>query len=160
MENAELTAKQSAFLREIATGPKWVPAFWPKWLTDLWIRDFFSTRGAALCLTPKGQAIVDHARAAEPLSRHEILVVVSASAAAQASILKDQVLAAVAQQLPDIDVSLVSAEGDLIDGQYMVLPCRGSTGPEGLRPMPPQELVDGVIEILERMAFLEATTLQ
>lgn len=160
MENAGLTAQQSAFLRAIASGPRPIPTVWPKWLTDLWIRDYVSTRGVAMVVTPRGLVEVERARAAEPAARHQILIVVGPSAADRARSLKDQVLAAVAQTQPDIDVTMVAAEEDLVDGAYMVLPCRGSTGPGGLRPMPPQYLVDGVIEVLQRMAFLEAPTLQ
>lgn len=160
MESAELSAQQSAFLRAIASGPRPIPTVWPKWLTDLWIRDYVSTQGMALVLRPKGETELKRARAAEPPTRHEILIVVSASAADRARALKDQVLAAVAQTQPGIDVTLVAAEGDLVDGDYMVLPCRGTTGPGGLRPMPPPELVDNVIDVLQSMAFLEAPTLQ
>ena len=160
MENAGLTAQQNAFLRAIASGPRPIPTVWPKWLTDLWIRDYVSTRGTAFVLRPKGETELERALAAEAPTRHEILIVVSASAADRARGLKDEVLAAMAQSHPDIDVTLVTAEGDLVDGAYMVLPCRGSTGAGGLRPMPPHEIVDGVIDVLQGMAFLEALTLQ
>ena len=134
-----------------------IPPHWPKWLTDLWMRDLVTTEGARFVLTSRGRAQIEAPRPAEP---HEILIIVGASYEAPAKRAKAETLAALEAAFPGTVFSMLLAEEDLVDGSHMVIPCRGKIGASGLRPMPQAELVAGVVATLEHLRFLEAPALQ
>lgn len=158
MENAELTGQQRAFLREIDAGPKCFPDVWPKWFTDLWIRDYFSSRGRALHLTAKGKAEIRSA----PDDRHELVLVVGASSKEVADLSWREVLPELEREFPSVAFKLHVADVDFVDqGRYMVVPFRGNIGDgAGLRPMPPAALVERAAAAIERLRFLELGALQ
>lgn len=158
MENAELTAQQRAFLRGIEAGPKTFPDVWPKWLTDLWIRDFFSSRGRTLHLTEKGKAEIPPDAETEV----ELVVVVGISSKAAAAGAWRAALPELEHEFPAVAFSLHVAQADFVDdGRYMVVPFRGNIGDgTALRPMPPAGLVDAVGSTLDRLRFLEQATVQ
>lgn len=156
MSAPSISGQQADFMQRLATRPAPIPPHWPKWLTDLWIRDLVTTEGARFVLTSRGRAEL---QPREP-EAHEILIIVGASFEAAARAAKAETLAALQAAFPGTVFSMQLAEQDLIDGSHMVLPCRGTVGPGGLRPMPPAELLAGIAATLERMRFLEAPALQ
>lgn len=158
MENAELTAQQRAFLRGIEAGPKTFPDVWPKWLTDLWIRDYFSSRGRVLHLTKKGKAEIPP----DAEIGAELVVVVGISSKAAAAGAWRAALPVLKREFPAVGFKLHVARADFVDdGRYMVVPFRGSIGDgTALRPMPPAGLLDAVGRALDRLRFLEPVTVQ
>ena len=157
MSASSISGQQADFMQRLAARPVPIPPHWPKWLTDLWMRDLVTTEGARFVLTSRGRAQIEAPRPAEP---HEILIIVGASHEAPAKRAKVEALAALQAAFPGTVFSMLLAEEDLVDGSHMVIPCRGKIGASGLRPMPPAELVAGVVAALERLRFLEAPALQ
>ncbi len=157
MSASSISGQQADFMQRLADRPVPIPPHWPKWLTDLWMRDLVTTEGARFVLTLRGRAEIEAPRPAEP---HEILIIVGASHAAPAKRAKAETLAALQAAFPGAVFSMLLAEDDLVDGSHMVIPCRGKVGVGALRPMPPAELLAGVVAALERLRFLEAPALQ
>lgn len=158
MNDANSAALQAAFLRELSTRPKPLPPVWPRWLTDLWIRDLVTTRGETFVMTAKGRAELEHDPV--PAARHEFVIVVDAASRDAAAAAKPGLLEALVRRFPEVIFSLVSADCDFVDGgRYMLIPCRGSTGGT-LKPMPPAKLQAEIAEALEAMRFLDAPLLQ
>lgn len=157
MSASSISGQQADFMQRLAARPVAIPPHWPKWLTDLWMRDLVTTQGARFVLTERGRAAIAADGPAEP---HEILIIVGASFEAQARAAKAETLAALQAAFLGARFSMLLADQDLIDGSHMVLPCRGSAGLGGLRPMPPAELLTAVADRLEHLRFLEAPALQ
>lgn len=147
------TEQQTRFLHELALRDKECPTVWGRWLTDLWVKDYISTRNGRFFVTDKGRAWL--ASVETEIDRHELIIVVDASARGIAEATKAETIKALEHAIPGVIFTMISAESDFVDeGRYLVMPCRGSTGGP-LKPMPPPSLVRDAERVLERLRFLE-----
>ena len=91
------------------------------------------------------------------VEKHEFVIVVGPSRAEAARAIEAETLAALARRFDEAKFGLAVIDIDLVDGDYMLVPCRGSIGDGGsvLKPQPPATLYRAVEEALEELRFLK-----
>lgn len=95
------------------------------------------------------------------VEKHEFVIVVGPSHAAAAKAGEAETLAALARRFEEAQIGISVIDIDLVDGDYMLVPCRGSIGAEGsiLKPQPPEALYRAIEAALDEMRFLQPPTM-
>lgn len=97
---------------------------------------------------------------AASMEKHAFVILVGPSHAEMAAAEQELLLAALGRSFEEASFEIVVIEADLVDGNYMLVPHRGSVGGMGsvLRPQPPAALYHAIDAKLEELRFLQPPT--
>ncbi|MBN9459432.1 MAG: hypothetical protein J0I54_22625 [Bosea sp.] len=92
--------------------------------------------------------------------KYAFVIAIGPSHAASAATDQDQVLATLTRCFDDASFEIVVIDADLVDGNYMLVPRRGTigAGDAAIKPQPPSALYHAIDAKLAEMRFLQPAT--